>query len=94
VSERRIAAIELSRRPIDGVRSLSLDGDTITNLRGKQDEIRQRATQMGHLLHVTCDAKQRINLIMHIDDLTLAVARVEQQIVSLQQAKTSALELV
>ena len=89
----RRAAIKTSRRPIDGERSLSLDGDTIANLRSKQAEIAQRATQMGHLLSVTRDTKQRINLMMHIDDLKLAFERVEQQIVTLQQAESRALEL-
>jgi hypothetical protein len=86
VKKRRVAAIKISRRPVTGERSLSLDGDTITNLRGKQEEIRQRATQMGHLLQVTHDAKQRINLLMHIDDLKLAITRVEKQILALQHA--------
>ena len=58
----RRAAIKTSRRPIDGERSLSLDGGTIANLRSKQAEIAQRATQMGHLLSVTRDTKQRIKL--------------------------------
>lgn len=89
----RRAAIKTSRRPIDGERSLSLDGDTITNLRSKQAEIAQRATQMGHLLSVTHDTKQRINLMMHIDDLKLAFERVEQQIVTLKQAESRTLEL-
>lgn len=89
----RAATIKTFRRPIDGERSLTLDGDTMTNLRGKQAEIDQRTIQMGHLLSVTQDAKQRINLILHIDDLKLAFARVEQQIITLQQAKTCALEL-
>jgi len=43
---------------------------------------------MGHLLHVTRDTKQRVNIMMHIDDLKLAIARVEQQILALQQAAT------
>jgi Tfp pilus assembly ATPase PilU len=85
VSKRRAAIATTSRRPVAGERSLTLDGDTIANLRGKQEEICQRTTQMGHLLHVTHDTKQRVNIMMHIDDLKLAFARVEQQIVTLQQ---------
>jgi Tfp pilus assembly ATPase PilU len=98
VSKRWAAVAKVSRRPVAGERSLSLEGDTITNLRGKQEEIFQRTTQMGHLLHVTQDTKQRVNIMMHIDDLNLAFARVEQQIVTLQQiavpAPAIALELV
>ncbi|HWE75245.1 MAG TPA: hypothetical protein VG328_18950 [Stellaceae bacterium] len=86
MNKRRAPAIETSRRPLAGQRSVSLEADTITNLRGKQEEICQRATQIGHLLHVTHDTKQRVNLMMHIDDLNLAVARVEQQILTLEQA--------
>lgn len=86
MSKRRVPALDTSRRPIAGERSLSLEADTITNLRDKQEEISQRATQMGHLLHVTRDTKQRVNIMLHIDDLKLAFARVEQQIVSLQHA--------
>ncbi|HEX3970939.1 MAG TPA: hypothetical protein VHX19_06430 [Stellaceae bacterium] len=86
MSKRRDPAIDTSRRPVAGQRSVSLEADTITNLRGKQEEICQRATQMGHLLHVTRDTKQRVNIMMHIDDLKLASARVEQQILMLQQA--------
>jgi hypothetical protein len=88
VRRRRDATMKTFRRPVAGKRSLSLDSNTITKLRDKQDEIRQRATQIGHLLKVTCDAKQRINLLLHIDDLKLAIARVEQQILALQQAAT------
>ncbi len=88
MTKRRVSAIKTSRRPVAGERSLFLDSDTITNLRDKQNEIRQRATQMGHLLKVTCDAKQRINLLLHIDDLKLAFARVDQQILALQQTAT------
>jgi hypothetical protein len=89
VRKRWGATMKTSRRSIAGKRSLSLNSDIITNLRDKQDEIRQRAAQMGHLLKVTCDAKQRINLLLHIDDLKLAIARVEQQILALQQAATA-----
>jgi hypothetical protein len=71
---------------VAGVRSISLEGNTIINLRSKQEEISQRAHQMGHLLHVTHDTKQRVNIMMHVDDLTLAIARVEQQILALQHA--------
>jgi Tfp pilus assembly ATPase PilU len=84
VSKRRAAIATTSRRPVAGERSLSLDGNIIANLRDKQEEINQRATQIGHLLHVTHDTKQRVNLLMHIDDLKLAFARVEQQISALQ----------
>jgi hypothetical protein len=93
VRERRGAILNTTRRPVAGKRSLSLHGDIITNLRDKQDEIRQRTAQMGHLLKVTCDAKQRINLLLHIDDLKLAFARVEQQIRALQQSEAYTLEL-
>ena len=85
MSKRRAPAIETSRRPLAGQRSVSLEADTITNLRGKQEEIFQRTTQMGHLLHVTQDTKQRVNIMLHIDDLNLSFARVEQQILTLQQ---------
>ena len=85
MTKRRGPAIDTSRRPVAGERSVSLEIDTIANLRGKQEEISQRQTQMGHLLHVTRDTKERINILMHIDDLKLAFARVEQQIVILQQ---------
>ena len=84
--KRRDPIVDTSRRSLAGQRSLSLEVDTITNLRGKQEEISQREVQMGHLLHVTRDTKQRVNIMMHIDDLKLAFARVEQQIVTLQQA--------
>jgi hypothetical protein len=83
----------MSRRPVAGERSLSLESDTIANLRGKQEEICQRAAQMDHLLHVTPDSRQRVNIMMHIDDLKLAFARVERQITALQQVTVPALAI-
>lgn len=94
MNKRRAPAIETSRRPLAGQRSVSLEADTITNLRGKQEEICQRATQMGHLLHVTADTKQRVNIMLHMDDLNLSFARVEQQILALQQAAATSLPAV